>query len=89
MLEQRPADAELTALADEMVQGSTVKFWSEKYQLTNETLACDLSRPDDDLNEDFCYLGHGIESQGELPPPALSHALLAGSGAHDWPWRRC
>lgn len=61
MLEQRPDDAELAALADEMVHGITVKFWNEQYQLTNEALACDLSRPDD-ANEDFCYLGHGIET---------------------------
>ncbi|MCC7263487.1 MAG: AGE family epimerase/isomerase [Candidatus Latescibacteria bacterium] len=61
MLEQRPGDAELAALANEMVQGITVRFWNQQYQLTNEALDGNLNRPDDD-NEDFCYLGHGIET---------------------------
>lgn len=61
MLEQQPGDTELAALAEEMVQGITVCFWNEQYQLTNEALDGDLHRPDDE-NEDFCYLGHGIET---------------------------
>ena len=61
MLEQRSGDAKLQALAQEVVDGITVNFWNDKYQLMNEALACDLTRPDD-VNEDFCYLGHAIET---------------------------
>ncbi len=61
MLEQRSGDAKLQALAQEVVAGITVNFWNDKYQLMNEALACDLTRPDD-VNEDFCYLGHAIET---------------------------
>ncbi|HJP29161.1 MAG: AGE family epimerase/isomerase [Candidatus Latescibacteria bacterium] len=61
MLEQRPEDVRLQTLAGEIVEGITVNFWNEKYQLMNEALACDLTRPDDD-NEDFAYLGHAIET---------------------------
>ena len=61
MLEQRPDDSRLQALAGEMVDGITVNFWNDKYGLMNEALACDLTRPDD-VNEDFCYLGHAIET---------------------------
>jgi mannose/cellobiose epimerase-like protein (N-acyl-D-glucosamine 2-epimerase family) len=61
MLELRPDDGRLRALADEIVDGITTKFWNERYGLLNEVLACDLSRPDDD-NEDFSYLGHAIET---------------------------
>ncbi|MBM3278695.1 MAG: AGE family epimerase/isomerase [Candidatus Handelsmanbacteria bacterium] len=70
MLEQRPGDAELAALADEMVQGITVEFWNEHYQLTNEVRTCDLRRPEDP-NEDFCYLGHGIETMWMTMAEAL------------------
>jgi mannose/cellobiose epimerase-like protein (N-acyl-D-glucosamine 2-epimerase family) len=61
MLEQRSGDAKLQALAQEVVDGITVNFWNDKYQLMNEALACDLTRPDD-VNEDFCYLAHAIET---------------------------
>jgi mannose/cellobiose epimerase-like protein (N-acyl-D-glucosamine 2-epimerase family) len=61
MLEQRPDDEELQALADHMVDGIVNKFWNPQYGLTNEVLAHDLSRPDD-ANEGFAYLGHGIET---------------------------
>ena len=61
MLEQRPGDTSLQALAQEMVEGITVNFWNEKYRLMSEALACDLTRPADD-NEDFSYLGHAIET---------------------------
>lgn len=70
MLDQRPDDAELAALADEMIHGITVKFWNEQYQLTGETLTCDLRRPED-ANEDFCYLGHGIETMWMTMDEAL------------------
>jgi N-acylglucosamine 2-epimerase len=61
MLELRPDDAALATLADDIVEGITQRFYNERYDLMNEALANDLSRPDDD-NEDFSYLGHAIET---------------------------
>ncbi len=61
MLELRPQDSRLQALAQEMVGGITGNFWNDKYGLMNEALTCDLTRPDD-ANEDFSYLGHAIET---------------------------
>jgi N-acylglucosamine 2-epimerase len=61
MLHQRPEDATLQALADTTMQAITQRFWNGNYGLMCEALAHDYSRPDD-INEDFSYLGHAIET---------------------------
>jgi mannose/cellobiose epimerase-like protein (N-acyl-D-glucosamine 2-epimerase family) len=61
MLELRPDDGTLQALAQEIVAGIMGKFWNDKYGLMNEALTCEMTRLDD-ANEDCCYLGHAIET---------------------------
>ena len=60
MLEQI-SDPELEALADRVVDGILNRFWNPEYGLMNEALDHDYGRPDDE-NEDFIYLGHGMET---------------------------
>jgi len=60
ILEQIP-DPKLEALADRVVDGILNRFWNPEYGLTNEALNHAYERPDDE-NEDFMYLGHGIET---------------------------
>jgi N-acylglucosamine 2-epimerase len=54
-------DPALSVDADRTVDAVINRFWNPEYQLMNEALANDYSRPDD-ANEDFIYLGHGIET---------------------------
>ena len=69
MLEQ-VEDARLEALAARVVDAIVNRYWNEEYQLMNETLAHDYSRPDD-ANESFIYLGHAIETLWMLLPEAM------------------
>ncbi len=55
------ADPRVEALAAKAVDAVIDKFWNPEYRLNNETLNHDYERPDDE-NEDFIYLGHGIET---------------------------
>lgn len=54
-------DPRLRQEADRTVDAIVNRFWNPEYGLMNEALAHDYSRPDD-ANEDFIYLGHGIET---------------------------
>ena len=55
------SDPRLEALADRVLEAIVERFWNPEYRLTNEGLDRDYGRPDDE-NEDFVYLGHGIET---------------------------
>ena len=70
MLEQRPDDADLRQMADDIVEQITGPFYHERYDLMSEALANDYARPDDD-NEDFSYLGHAIETMWMVMVEAL------------------
>lgn len=52
---------ELEAVANRMRDTIINRFWNPDYQLMNEALAYDYSRPQD-ANEDFVYFGHAIET---------------------------
>ena len=54
-------DAGLRSLCDQTLEAILERFWNPAYELTNEVLTVDFRRPDD-ANEDFIYLGHGIET---------------------------
>ena len=69
MLEHR-VDPRLEALADRVVDAIINRFWNPEYGLTNEVLDHHYRRPDD-ANEDFIYLGHGIETLWMLLPEAM------------------
>eukprot|EP00040_Diaphanoeca_grandis_P016920 m.87749 g.87749 ORF g.87749 m.87749 type:complete len:434 (-) comp26114_c0_seq2:104-1405(-) len=51
----------MTALNERTVGIIMDKFFNPDYDLLSEALASDYSRPND-ANEDFVYLGHGIET---------------------------
>lgn len=61
MLEQQPENDRLLSVADNVIDDIVHRFWNDRHGLMNEVLANDLTRPSD-ANEDFCYLGHSIET---------------------------
>lgn len=54
-------DPRLRQEADRTVDAVMNRFWNPEYNLLNEALTHDYGRPAD-ANEDFIYLGHGIET---------------------------
>lgn len=56
-----PEETRVIFLNDQAVERITTRFHHPKYDLMGEVLTHDWLRPDD-ANEDFFYLGHGIET---------------------------
>ena len=63
-------DPELEKLCDRVVDAIANRFWNPEYRLMNEVLDHNYGRPDD-VNEDFIYLGHAIETLWMLMAEAM------------------
>jgi len=63
-------EQEIVALNQRAVEEVDSKFWMEKYQLLGEVLDANFEKKED-LNQDFFYLGHGIETLWMLMAEAL------------------
>lgn len=68
-------DSGLATLCDDTLGAILERFWNPAYELTNEALTVDFERPAD-ANEDFVYLGHGIETLWMV----MAEAVRRGDG---------